>query len=199
MPIQEIDPVYIATKAGVVPALPAFVNARTTEGELVTTNITWDQVDESQFANDGVVTINGINLASGKMTQAVITVRSDMDEMCIRDRYHGELSYKWSVVSQPEGGNAVIGNADQAKALLKASVPGEYVVRFTAIDADKSASKDVTVTMSGAVDGMDRAVSVVTKVGTAPVLPETVDAVSYTHPDVYKRQPRFCVLQCMGW
>ena len=79
VPIQEIDPVYIATKAGVVPALPAFVNARTTEGELVTTNITWDQVDESQFANDGVVTINGINLASGKMTQAVITVRSDMD------------------------------------------------------------------------------------------------------------------------
>ena len=92
--------------------------------------------------------------------------------------YHGELSYKWSVVSQPEGGNAVIGNADQAKALLKASVPGEYVVRFTAIDADKSASKDVTVTMSGAVDGMDRAVSVVTKVGTAPVLPETVDVIN---------------------
>ena len=94
VPIQEIDPVYIATKAGVVPALPAFVNARTTEGELVTTNITWDQVDESQFANDGVVTINGINLASGKMTQAVITVRSDMDVATITGVNPMELTTK---------------------------------------------------------------------------------------------------------
>ena len=91
--------------------------------------------------------------------------------------YNGELSYEWSVVSQPEGGNAVIGNADQSSAMLKASVPGEYVVRFTAVDADKTASKDVTVTMDGVVDGMDRAVNVVTQVGTAPALPETVEVI----------------------
>ena len=91
--------------------------------------------------------------------------------------YNGELSYEWSVVSQPEGGNAVIGNADQSSAMLKASVPGEYVVRFTAVDADRTASKDVTVTMDGVVDGMDRAVNVVTQVGTAPALPETVEVI----------------------
>ncbi|WP_230398086.1 DUF5695 domain-containing protein [Novisyntrophococcus fermenticellae] len=91
--------------------------------------------------------------------------------------YHGELKYKWSVLEQPEGGNAVIGNADQASAVLKASKPGTYVVRFTAIDADVSAYKDITLKMTGEVNGVERGVSVMTKEGTAPELPAEVEVI----------------------
>lgn len=83
VPIESIEPVYIGTMPGVVPELPTTVNARTADGELVSTAVTWDSLTEDMVANDGTVTINGINLASGKFTTATIYVRSDMDQAVI--------------------------------------------------------------------------------------------------------------------
>lgn len=83
VPIERIEPVYIGTMPGVMPELPSTVNAWTADGQLVTTAVTWDPLTEDMIANDGTVTINGINLASGKFTTATIYVRSDMDQATI--------------------------------------------------------------------------------------------------------------------
>lgn len=95
--------------------------------------------------------------------------------------YNNELKYQWSVVEQPEGGNAVLANADQPQAMMKAYAPGTYTLRLTVTDPsstiydeDVSSYKDVTVEMTGNVDGIERAGTVLTSVGTAPQLPETM-------------------------
>ena len=94
--------------------------------------------------------------------------------------YKNELEYAWSVVEQPEGGNAIIANVDQKDALMKASAEGTYTLRLTVtdkkstvFDEDVSANQDVVVEMKGAVDGVERTGAIITQVGTAPV--------SYTH------------------
>lgn len=101
--------------------------------------------------------------------------------------YGNELEYAWSIVDQPEGGNAVLANADQPDAMLKAYAPGTYTVRLTVTDRkstvydeDVSSYEDVTFEMTGNVDGIERAGTVITQVGTAPTLPETLEVI---HPD----------------
>ncbi|HIT90654.1 MAG TPA: Ig-like domain-containing protein [Candidatus Merdenecus merdavium] len=91
--------------------------------------------------------------------------------------YNGELEYEWSIVEEPEGGHAIIGNANQSSAIMKASVPGTYLLRFQAVDADVSSYEDVAVEMVGEVDGAYRGLSIVTKEGTAPTLPEKVEMI----------------------
>lgn len=91
--------------------------------------------------------------------------------------YQGELSYEWSVVSKPDDSQVILVDKDQAAARMKADKPGEYVLRFTAIDAETSAYKDITINMTGDVDGADRGESVITKKGTAPELPEEIEVI----------------------
>ncbi len=99
--------------------------------------------------------------------------------------YNNELSYEWSIVEQPEGGNAVIANADQAEAVVKVSVPGTYTLRVavtdpktTIYDDDMVVTQDVVVEMVGEVDGVERSSIVLTSKGEAPVLPETMDVIT---------------------
>lgn len=74
------------------------------------------------------------------------------------------LEYEWSIVDQPEGGNAVLANADQQDAMMKAYAPGTYTVRLTVTDRkstiydeDMSSHEDVVIEMTGNVDGIERA------------------------------------------
>lgn len=92
--------------------------------------------------------------------------------------YQGELTYAWTVVSQPEGGNAVIGNAQSQEAILLADVPGEYQVKITVRDAGVSTEEILTIAMDETADGIQRGKTVITQVGTAPVLPETMTVVA---------------------
>ena len=99
--------------------------------------------------------------------------------------YNNELTYAWSVVEQPEGGNAVLANADQAEALMKASAPGKYTLRVTVTDPgttvydeDIVVTKDVEIEMTGNVDGVERTSIVLTSKGEAPVLPETMEVIT---------------------
>ncbi len=101
--------------------------------------------------------------------------------------YGNELEYKWTVIDQPDGGNAVLANADQPDAMMKAYKPGTYTVRLTVTDRkstvydeDISSYEDVVVEMTGNVDGIERAGTVITQVGTAPQLPESLEVI---HPD----------------
>ena len=101
--------------------------------------------------------------------------------------YNNDLEYSWSVVEQPEGGNAIIAKADQKDALMKAGAEGTYTLRLTVtdkkstvFDEDVSANQDVVVEMKGAVDGVERTGAIITQVGTAPTLPETMDII---YPD----------------
>ncbi len=106
---------------------------------------------------------------------ADLHVEATLDEL-----YHGTAVYSWEIVSQPEGGEAAIANADQQDAQLLVHVAGEYVVRVTVTDEDKSSSAEITVTMSEKADGVQRMTAVVTKAGVEPTLPESVSAI---YPD----------------
>ncbi len=99
--------------------------------------------------------------------------------------YNNELTYVWSVVDQPEGGNAIIANADKTNAVMKAYAPGTYTLRVTvtdpgttAYDSDIQVTKDVTVEMTGDVDGVERAGLILTAKGEAPELPETMEVIT---------------------
>ena len=98
--------------------------------------------------------------------------------------YGNDLEYEWSIVDQPEGGNAVLANADQQDAMMKAYAPGTYTVRLTVTDRkstiydeDMSSHEDVVIEMTGNVDGIERAGTVITQVGTAPELPESLEVI----------------------
>ena len=108
-------------------------------------------------------------------TVADLSVEATLDVL-----YHGTAAYKWEVVSVPEGGNAVIAYADQQNAQLLVNVPGDYVIKVTVTDADKFSSTELTVTMDERADGVQRIDATITKVGVAPVLPETATAI---YPD----------------
>lgn len=92
VPIERIEPVFIATKTGIIPELPEIVDAWTSSGELVSTAVIWDPLTEEQVAVDGTVTVNGINLVSGKFVIATISVRSDMDVAVISTVAPTEIS-----------------------------------------------------------------------------------------------------------
>ncbi len=101
--------------------------------------------------------------------------------------YNNELSYKWEVTAVPDGGSAVIGDADQADAVMKAYAPGEYTLKLTVtdkkstvFDEDISTVKEIKVDMQGDVDGIDRTDIVITGEGEKPELPKTMQIV---HPD----------------
>ena len=98
--------------------------------------------------------------------------------------YGNDLEYEWNIVDQPEGGNAVLANADQQDAMMKAYAPGTYTVRLTVADRkstiydeDMSSHEDVVIEMTGNVDGIERAGTVITQVGTAPELPESLEVI----------------------
>ena len=115
-------------------------------------------------------------------TVAELSGSAEADEV-----YGNDLEYAWSVIDQPEGGNAVIANGDQADALMKAYAPGSYTLRLTVTDRkstvydeDVSSYKDVTIEMTGNVDGIERGGTVITQAGTAPELPDTMEVI---HPE----------------
>lgn len=116
------------------------------------------------------------------------TTTADLNASAEGDSVYGnELEYSWSVVNQPEGGNAVLADADSRTAVMKAYTPGSYTLRVTVTDPGTtvydqalSVSQDVTVEMTGNVDGVERAGTVITKVGTSPDLPETFQVI---YPD----------------
>ena len=121
-----------------------------------------------------------IDAATGKQrlpnpSVADLSVEATLDEL-----YHGTAAYQWEVVSAPEGSEAVIAYADQQNAQLLVSAPGDYVIKVTVIDADKSSSVEFTVTMDENADGVQRIDATITNVGVAPVLPETATAI---YPD----------------
>lgn len=52
------------------------------------------------------------------------TTTAELSGKASTDKTYGnKVEYKWSVVDQPEGGNAIIANAEKADAKLKAYVP----------------------------------------------------------------------------
>ena len=71
----------------------------------------------------------------------------------------------------------MIGNPNEKEAKLRVDKGGEYVVRLTVTDEDKTSSTEVTVTMTDAADGIQRVKTVITQVGVAPTLPNGVVAV----------------------
>ena len=125
-----------------------------------------------------------IDLEKLKVTQNPLNISViDMSGVATADPiYAGELTYSWTIEQQPEGSDVIwVGKPDEASSRIKVNKPGEYVVRFTATDADKVSYEEVTLNMvadgAGDVDGVDRATNVLTKAGTAPTLPETADVI----------------------
>ena len=88
--------------------------------------------------------------------------------------YQGELSWHWELVSAPAGQSAALADADAQTGHLLVSGPGDYVVRVTVTDADKSTARELTVTMGAGADGVQRAAAITTRVKVAPELPATL-------------------------
>lgn len=76
----------------------------------------------------------------------------------------------------------MIGNPNEKEAKLRVDKGGEYVVRLTVTDEDKTSSTEVTVTMTDAADGIQRVKTVITQVGVAPTLPNGVSLSVTTAP-----------------
>src|SRR5699024_9799046 len=92
------------------------------------------------------------------------------------DIFETELTYTWSVKQKPdEEGDITIIDDDKATAFAKVTKAGTYVFTFTVDDDGKAASKDVTLVIEEEPDDAYKAVSVVTQVKTAPVLPEQME------------------------
>ena len=118
-----------------------------------------------------------INSATGTPVVGNPTVADLKAEATVDPLYQGVPRFHWELVSQPEGGNAMIGNPNEKEAKLRVDKGGEYVVRLTVTDEDKTSSTEVTVTMTDAADGIQRVKTVITQVGVAPTLPNGVVAV----------------------
>ena len=110
-----------------------------------------------------------INSATGTPVVGNPTVADLKAEATVDPLYQGVPRFHWELVSQPEGGNAMIGNPNEKEAKLRVDKGGEYVVRLTVTE--------VTVTMTDAADGIQRVKTVITQVGVAPTLPNGVVAV----------------------
>ena len=118
-----------------------------------------------------------IDSATGTPVVGNPTVADLKAEATVDPLYQGVPRFHWELVSQPEGGNAMIGNPNEKEAKLRVDKGGEYVVRLTVTDEDKTSTTDVTVTMTDAADGIQRVKPVITQVGVAPTLPNGVVAV----------------------
>lgn len=91
-PIDELLPVYAAAKKGTVPSLPEYIYATMKDGSLTKAPVVWDTIPESKVAGDGVFTVTGVNMDTGKFTTAEVTVRSDMDMATITDVYDTQVT-----------------------------------------------------------------------------------------------------------
>ena len=119
------------------------------------------------------------------MQDTTNTTTAELSASATTDKTYGnDAEYEWSVVDQPEGGDAIIANADKKNAKLKAYKAGTYTVRVTVTDKksteydeDVQTTKDVTFEMADPVDGVERTGMVLTKVKTAPKLPETMKVI----------------------
>lgn len=90
-----------------------------------------------------------------------------------------KLTYTWAVKQQPDGAADIsFVGGDKAVAYARVSKAGTYVFTFTAADGDKTASKDVTIEIKEDTVDAYRALSVVTRKDTAPVLPGQVNILS---------------------
>lgn len=65
----------------------------------------------------------------------------------------GELSARWSVVSAPEDATVLFDDATAASTTARFSAEGEYVLRLSATDGERSAETDVTVQGDVATQG----------------------------------------------
>ena len=116
-----------------------------------------------------------IDSATGTPVVGNPTVADLKAEATVDPLYQGVPRFHWELVSQPEGGNAMIGNPNEKEAKLRVDKGGEYVVRLTVTDEDKTSSTEVTVTMTDAADGIQRVKTVITQVGVAPTMEQTLD------------------------
>ncbi len=119
-----------------------------------------------------------ITLAEGEQDDTNTTIANLQAEATPDSLYEGTVSYEWTVEKQPENGNAVIASAKEQKAVLKVSAPGEYVVRVTARDGDKTSYKDITIVMNEKADGIWREGAVITQVNVPPTLPSSMSVIT---------------------
>lgn len=64
-----------------------------------------------------------------------------------------ELSHTWSVVDAPEGGTAIVADPGATTTVVRFSATGEYTLRLTANDGERTTSRDVVVQGTAAGDG----------------------------------------------
>jgi len=74
------------------------------------------------------------------------TVRAD----CADDGkpYDKDMTFRWEVVSKPEGALAILDPADRPTARLSGSAAGEYKLRFTVSDGELETAAEITVTLA---------------------------------------------------
>lgn len=60
-----------------------------------------------------------------------------------------DLDSSWSLVSGPEGGEAIFASASSAASVVQFTASGTYVVRLTATDGELTTTRDVTVDVVG--------------------------------------------------
>lgn len=85
-------------------------------------------------------------------------------------------TYGWTVKQKPEGAaDVTFVNGDKTNAYARISKAGTYVFTFKASDEGKTSSKDVTINIARDTDGAYKAISVVTQLNAAPVLPTQTD------------------------
>ncbi len=69
--------------------------------------------------------------------------------------YDKDMSYAWELVSAPEGAEVILSSANKPTTTISGSVEGEYTVRFTVSDGERSATAELTVTLKqGAAGGL---------------------------------------------
>ena len=133
-----------------------------------------------------------INEISAEQEQLNAT-RADLKVDATADVFWGnELTYKWEVVSQPEGGNAAVVNSSQPEAVVKVYAPGTYTFGVTVTDSqtedadtEKVTYQEISVEMSEEADGIEHYGTVITDLGKAPKLPETMEII---YPDATLRE-----------
>lgn len=70
-------PVYVITEAGIAPVLPPTVIAKYNSGIERTHSVTWNSIDESQYAAPGTFTVEGTVQGTTLKAQAIVTVTAE--------------------------------------------------------------------------------------------------------------------------
>ena len=143
--IESLDEVFLATKPGVMPELPASVAGRTSTGAATTATVVWETLTDDMIASDGVVELKGVNTSTGLMTKATIYVRSDMDKATITSVEPVELTTELGVVpSLPKTVKVGYNNGAYDNQNVKVTWP-----EITAADL----AEEGTYTFEGEVEG----------------------------------------------